>query len=824
MGQALTSLKKGARLYKFPSSALGRGRFVLFRLAPDENALMWWSKRRGREMLLPLSRVTGLEPFPAKEYARRGGHSKIRGHTNLKTGYWGLMVHYHSRGGGAGRPRGAQPSPRGVATLKIGCQSAEDYAMWLVGLHALVAVNAPGHLLGAGGDSAAPRPSGTPPLWLREPLSAGGPTQRPVRRARQALPKHLLTSEVGRLMAMMRKLGVEAMQSRLATMVTWKSTPTSSPSKAAIPPSSVRRAGVAAEIFQGTPATPSQDPSCSTRQSLDSQVSEESPSYSESADSPPSVPSYTSADASEYAVADSDIDLVEGEEAISARAMGDIYLWGVAGGGDGPSGKAPALLEGQSSLDAFSAACGQHHGTAIDSNGVVYTWGSGSSGQLGHGAAVAPQKPHAVKWLQEQRIQNVAAGPCSTAAISSEGRLFLWGRTHLSKSTGSPSTEGQRSNGRDDSRAGEHVGDAIAWLPTPIDLGDKVKVSCVACGPWHTAVVCRRGGLYTWGQGTFGALGHGDLKPQGRPRRVERLAGYRSVTVSAGAWHTAAIVAAPSDRWPSERCEGHLPGTPSTPTTHAGGHFWLYTWGDGSHGKLGHGDEKKRLVPEQVLALGSESIVRVACASYHTVGVGDDGKMWTWGRHSEGRLGRLTAKKEDRLTPGAVESVGKYRVLEISCGSDHTAALVESRPSLLPAVLTPAKRPAVRRFVFTWGSGRGGRCGHGDELDVATPKPVRALYTKKIFQVTCGHSFTVAICEHTTPAALETGPVRHCESCLLPYTFIRGKRTCASCRAHFCKPCAKGRGQLVDIRPLATAGRKAKPLKVCKKCAARLTG
>ena len=75
---------------------------MLFRLAPDENALMWWSKRRGREMLLPLSRVTGLEPFPAKEYARRGGHSKIRGHTNLKTGYWGLMVHYHSRGGARG--------------------------------------------------------------------------------------------------------------------------------------------------------------------------------------------------------------------------------------------------------------------------------------------------------------------------------------------------------------------------------------------------------------------------------------------------------------------------------------------------------------------------------------------------------------------------------------------------------------------------------------------------------------------------------------------------------------------------------------------------
>jgi hypothetical protein len=600
------------------------------------------------------------------------------------------------------------------------------------------------------------------------------------------------------------------MQSRLVTMVTWKSTPTSSPSKAAIAPPSVRRAGVAAEHFQGTPATPSQDPSRSTRQSLESQQSEENPSYTESAGS--SVPSFTSADALEYAAADSDSDFVEGEEAISARTMGDLYLWGVSGRADGSPRKAPVLLEGQSSLDAFSAACGQHHGTAIDSNGVVYTWGSGGLGQLGHGAAVAPQKPHAVKWLQDQRIQNVAAGPCSTAAISIEGRLFLWGRTHLSsRSKRSPFTGGSN-NGRGDSRAEEDVGDAIAWLPTLVDLGAQVRVSCVACGPWHTTIVCQRGDLYTWGQGAFGALGHGDLKPRGRPKRVESLAGYKSVTVSAGAWHTAAIVAAPRDRWPSES-GGHPPGTPSTPTTAtpAGGHFWLFTWGDGSHGKLGHGDEEKRLEPEQVLALGSDSIVRVACASDHTVGVGDDGTVWTWGRHTEGRLGRPTARKEDRMMPGAVESVGKFKVLEISCGAAHTAALVESRPSLLPAVLTPAKRQVVRRFVFTWGSGQGGRCGHGDDLDVATPKPVRALYTKKIFQVTCGHDHTVAICEHTTPAALETGPVRHCESCLLPYTFIRGKRTCESCRAHFCKPCAKSRGQLVDIRPLPLRGGRQSP-------------
>jgi hypothetical protein len=134
------------------------------------------------------------------------------------------------------------------------------------------------------------------------------------------------------------------MQSRLVTMVTWKSTPTSSPSKAAIAPPSVRRAGVAAEHFQGTPATPSQDPSRSTRQSLESQQSEENPSYTESAGS--SVPSFTSADALEYAAADSDSDFVEGEEAISPARWGTCTSGAYQAGLMDPPGKPPSCSRG----------------------------------------------------------------------------------------------------------------------------------------------------------------------------------------------------------------------------------------------------------------------------------------------------------------------------------------------------------------------------------------------------------------------------------------------------------------------------------------------
>lgn len=48
------------------------------------------------------------------------------------------------------------------------------------------------------------------------------------------------------------------------------------------------------------------------------------------------------------------------------------------------------------------------------------------------------------------------------------------------------------------------------WLPRP--LGFQVTVQRVTCGLWHTAAISTHGQLYTFGEGAFGALGHGDRR------------------------------------------------------------------------------------------------------------------------------------------------------------------------------------------------------------------------------------------------------------------------------------------------------------------------
>jgi alpha-tubulin suppressor-like RCC1 family protein len=44
-------------------------------------------------------------------------------------------------------------------------------------------------------------------------------------------------------------------------------------------------------------------------------------------------------------------------------------------------------------------------------------------------------------------------------------------------------------------------------MPKRIESLDGIKIAEVACGPWHTAAVSTSGRLFTWGDGTFGALG-----------------------------------------------------------------------------------------------------------------------------------------------------------------------------------------------------------------------------------------------------------------------------------------------------------------------------
>ena len=89
-------------------------------------------------------------------------------------------------------------------------------------------------------------------------------------------------------------------------------------------------------------------------------------------------------------------------------------------------------------------------------------------------------------------------------------------------------------------------GDGVPQLNTPTrlpsPLGGERAVS-VAAGAGHSLALTASGSVWSWGRGEDGKLGHGDRQSQPLPRQVEAFAGQRVVAVSAGVAHSLAIIA-----------------------------------------------------------------------------------------------------------------------------------------------------------------------------------------------------------------------------------------------------------------------------------------
>ncbi len=157
-----------------------------------------------------------------------------------------------------------------------------------------------------------------------------------------------------------------------------------------------------------------------------------------------------------------------------------------------------------------------------------------AGGALGHGCLLnlcAPQRVEG-RWVPaHEAVLAACASDSSSAAITSEGKLYTWGSN----------AAGQLGHG-----------EGLAFVPVTqpklvralYDAG--LRVSQVSCGPHHTAAITWDGALFTWGDGMFGRLGHGDAAACFAPRRVEALEHVWVTSVSCGWWHTAAVAAARS--------------------------------------------------------------------------------------------------------------------------------------------------------------------------------------------------------------------------------------------------------------------------------------
>lgn len=212
----------------------------------------------------------------------------------------------------------------------------------------------------------------------------------------------------------------------------------------------------------------------------------------------------------------------------------------------------------------------------------------------------------------------------------------------------------------------------------PVDLGG-ARASAVSAGAYHTCALLDDGSLRCWGWNDYGQLGDvsrpgGDVEP-GLILPVDLGGGRRAGAVAAGAFHTCAI---------SDAKE-------------------VVCWGQNDAGQTGvpYDPTQRSVPPRTAVDLGSGRTARaIGLGASHTCAVLDDFSTRCWGFNGDGELGvGDTDNRGDNEPLGDAlprVALGPDPVARISAGANH-------------ACVTQGAQ------VKCWGFGAAGRLGTGDD-------------------------------------------------------------------------------------------------------------
>ncbi|KAL0421184.1 UNVERIFIED_CONTAM: Serine/threonine-protein kinase Nek8 [Sesamum latifolium] len=257
----------------------------------------------------------------------------------------------------------------------------------------------------------------------------------------------------------------------------------------------------------------------------------------------------------------------------------------------------------------------------------------------------------------------------------------------------------------------------------------------LSCGGAHVIALSPGGRVLTWGRGTSGQLGHGEMVSSSQPKAVKALESFTITHVSAG-WNHSGFVS---------------------------GSGAIYTCGDGSFGQLGHGDFKSQCSPVEVSFFSSKHVEQVACGMRHSLVLlrgNADHQVYGFGSGKRGQLGISTEKVKSTSLPQITMGLTNVRIVNISANGDHSAALSgEGEVFMLGgdrhgALTDPQKTSLTvdasdNGSVMTWGWGEHGQLGLGDTNDQAAPQVVSLAHKPAekhpISRVYCGSGFSFVL-------------------------------------------------------------------------------
>ena len=247
-----------------------------------------------------------------------------------------------------------------------------------------------------------------------------------------------------------------------------------------------------------------------------------------------------------------------------------------------------------------SVRAGSYYTAAIKTDGSLWMWGDNQYGHIGNGGQQDKKdrydyiyQTEPVKILEQVSYVAFNEDAHTVAAIKTDGSLWMWGKNIHSE---------LGNNGAGDrSYDYEEIDSKEMYQTTPIQVLD--SVASVSLGATHTAAIKTDGSLWMWGSNYWGQLGNGSTEDAGVPVKI--MDGVAAVEL--GWSRTAAL-----------KTDGSL-----------------WTWGWNEYGQLGNGSTENSSVPVKIL----DNVAAMGGYREHAAALKADGSLWTWGWNYYGQLG-----------------------------------------------------------------------------------------------------------------------------------------------------------------------------------------
>ena len=272
----------------------------------------------------------------------------------------------------------------------------------------------------------------------------------------------------------------------------------------------------------------------------------------------------------------------------------------------------------------------------LEKKGAIYSVGSNHRGQLGLGDLDHRTKFNVIPETRGEGFTKVSTRNDVVFAITTDHKVFSWGGGGM----GPMAIECKQKRSKFES-------------PQNVELLEEEDITNISIGLNHACAISESMVGYSWGSGESGCLGstNHDGGGTGYSTHPDLISfpmknGFREFiqTIECGEMHCCALSSIGE----------------------------IYTWGHAANGRLGVIGGTSKIIRIPHIINISVQIKMVSCGAEHTMAASCS-NIYSWGANDGGRLG--LGDLANRSTPSIIESLQGLHIIDISCGTWHSACI-----------------------------------------------------------------------------------------------------------------------------------------------------